>query len=45
MSSNTRVFVQQFVEASDKENIEALHYWVFVNVIHRWTVDHRQKGQ
>ena len=40
----TLLFVQQFVQAYNKEYIKALHNWPFVRGIHWWLVDSPYKG-
>ena len=42
-SPATRMFVQQLVKTSVKENTKAPPYWSFVRGIHRWSVDSPHK--
>ena len=35
-SSSTWFFFQKLVQAISKENMEVLHYWLFVRGIHQW---------
>ena len=42
-SPTDRVFVQQLVQISIKENITYPYYWPFVGGIHRWPVDSHHK--
>ena len=39
----TRLILQQFVQADNKGNINVLHYWPFVRVMHLWPVDSPHK--
>ena len=43
-SQTTRLLIQQFIQASSKDNIKAQYYWPFVMQIHRWWIDFPHKG-
>ena len=42
-SSATLLRIQQIVQAKNKENIYAQHYWLFVRGIHKWLEDSSYK--
>ena len=44
ITGNWNAFVQPIIQADNKENTKALHYWLIVRKINRSPVDSSYKG-